>query len=71
MPTLNLFARRRRRVVVATYPNGLRYVFQKVRYAGRADWQYHPRGSAAFPLAFAKRCAREEGATVTTEFTEA
>lgn len=63
MARLSLFARRRRRQLVAVYPDGVRFVFVKV---GKA-WCYHPRGSAAAPLAVAKAEAREEGAAIVTE----
>ena len=69
MTGFSLFSGHRRcRVTVATYPNGLRYVFRKVRHGGKEYWQHHPRGSASFPLSVAKAEAVAEGATISTEY---
>jgi hypothetical protein len=59
---------RRRRVTVATYPDGRRFIFKKTRMCGQDYWQFAPEGSAAFPLSVAKAEAKDRGATVTTEY---
>lgn len=66
---LKMFAGpRRRRVTIATYPDGQRCELRKERHCGRVYWLYHSRGSAAFPLSVAKAEARREGATISTEY---
>lgn len=55
--------RKQRRHIIAVYPDGTRFEIRKTRYG----WQYHPRGSIAFPLECAKAEARDEGATINVE----
>lgn len=62
-----LFQRpKRRRVVVAEYPDGQRFIIRRRRFCGEIWWEYQ-KGSCRESLAGAKAEAKALGATIKTE----